>query len=166
MFVAPPEKEVEWSDSGLEGSFRFLARVWRAADQWRDEAVAAGSGNIDHAALSAAERGLRRKTHDTIKRVTVDIDQRQQMNTAVSAMMELVNELYAFTDKGERSAPSGQGRARGDRIADRDAVAVCAAHDGRAVGRSTAMPMGSPPRNGRRSTRTSPKPKSSRSRCR
>jgi leucyl-tRNA synthetase len=103
MFVAPPEKEVEWTDSGLEGSFRFLARVWRAADQWRAEAVAAPPGPIDHAALSGAERALRRKTHDTIRRVTQDIDVRQQMNTAVSAMMELVNELYAFTEKGERS---------------------------------------------------------------
>jgi leucyl-tRNA synthetase len=108
MFVAPPEKEVEWSDSGLEGSFRFLARVWRAADQWREEALAAGSGAIEHATLTGSERALRRKTHDTIKRVTVDIDQRQQMNTAVSAMMELVNEFYAFTDKGERSAQAGK----------------------------------------------------------
>jgi leucyl-tRNA synthetase len=104
MFVAPPEKEVEWTDTGLEGSFRFLARVWRAADQWRAEAVAAGSAAIDHAALTGSERSLRRKTHDTIRRVTMDIDARQQMNTAVSAMMELVNELYAFTDKGERSS--------------------------------------------------------------
>jgi leucyl-tRNA synthetase len=103
MFVAPPEKEVEWTDTGLEGSFRFLARVWRIADQWREEAVAAGRTIIKHAELSAAERSLRRKTHETIKRVTMDIDVRQQMNTAVSAMMELVNELYAFTDKGERS---------------------------------------------------------------
>jgi leucyl-tRNA synthetase len=102
MFVAPPEKEVEWTDSGLEGSFRFLARVWRAAEQWRAEAVAS-AGAIDPAALTAAERALRRKTHDTIRRVTTDIDVRQQMNTAVSAMMELVNELYAFTEKGERS---------------------------------------------------------------
>ena len=107
MFVAPPEKEVEWSDSGLEGSFRFLARVWRAADQWREQALSS-SGAIDHASLTASERALRRKTHDTIKRVTIDIDQRQQMNTAVSAMMELVNELYAFTDKGERSAQAGK----------------------------------------------------------
>jgi len=104
MFVAPPEKEVEWTDTGLEGSFRFLARVWRVADQWRAEAAAAGGGAIDQASLSGSERSLRRKTHDTIRRVTQDIDVRQQMNTAVSAMMELVNELYAFTDKGERTA--------------------------------------------------------------
>ena len=108
MFVAPPEKEVEWTDSGLEGSFRFLARVWRAADQWRDDAIAAGAGAIDQASLTGAERSLRRKTHETIKRVTTDIDVRQQMNTAVSAMMELVNELYAFTDKGERSAQAAK----------------------------------------------------------
>jgi leucyl-tRNA synthetase len=98
MFVAPPEKEVEWTDSGLEGSFRFLARVWRIADQWRDDASKTTTP-IDHATLSSAERALRRKTHDTIKRVTTDLDVRQQMNTAVSAMMELVNELYAFTEK-------------------------------------------------------------------
>ena len=107
MFVAPPEKEVEWADTGLEGSFRFLARVWRAADQWRAEAVAS-PGPIDHASLTGAERALRRKTHDTIRRVTLDIDVRQQMNTAVSAMMELVNELYAFTEKGERSAQAAK----------------------------------------------------------
>ena len=104
MFVAPPEKEVEWTDTGLEGSFRFLARVWRAADHWRADGIAAAAGPIDQALLTGAERALRRKTHDTIRRVTLDIDVRQQMNTAVSAMMELVNELYAFTDKGERSA--------------------------------------------------------------
>src|SRR4051812_25583950 len=103
MFVAPPEKEVEWSDSGLEGSFRFLARVWRAADQWRGDALAAGTSAIDYAALSGAERAWRKKPHETNKRVPADIDVRQQMNTAVSAMMELVNELYAFTDKGQRS---------------------------------------------------------------
>ena len=107
MFVAPPEKEVEWADTGLEGSFRFLARVWRIADQWREEASKA-SGPIDHAALSGAERALRRKTHETIKRVTIDLDVRQQMNTAVSAMMELVNELYAFTEKGERSSQAAR----------------------------------------------------------
>ena len=108
MFVAPPEKEVEWADTGLEGSFRYLARVWRIADQWRDDVIAAGRGAIDQASLSGAERNMRRKTHDTIKRVTMDIDVRQQMNTAVSAMMELVNELYLFTDEGERTAQAAK----------------------------------------------------------
>jgi leucyl-tRNA synthetase len=103
MFVAPPEKEIDWSDAGLKGSFSFLARVWRLVDQW----VAAGirdSGfairELETATLTPAEKAVRRKTHDTIRRVTSDIEQRQQLNTAVSAMMELVNDLYAFGDAG------------------------------------------------------------------
>jgi leucyl-tRNA synthetase len=96
MFVAPPEKEVEWSDAGLEGSFRFLARVWRFVDQWCDEIRAAGRGEDGWAGLNTAERRLRRKTHDTIRRVTQDVEHRIHLNTAVSALMELVNDMYAF----------------------------------------------------------------------
>jgi leucyl-tRNA synthetase len=102
MFVAPPEKEVEWSDAGLDGSYRWLARVWRIVEQWRLDRGA--SRAIEAATLSADERALRRKTHETIRRVTDDIEVRQQLNTAISAMMELVNDLYAFTDKGVRTA--------------------------------------------------------------
>jgi leucyl-tRNA synthetase len=95
MFVAPPEKEVEWTDSGLKGSFAFLARVWRLIDPWTDS-LSRELGSIDHSSLTDAQRALRRKTHDTIKRITADLEQRQHLNTAVSALMELVNELYAF----------------------------------------------------------------------
>src|SRR4029450_6945002 len=65
MFVAPPEKEVEWSDAGLEGSFRFLARVWRLVDQWCDvvRATDAASSILNGADLNPAERSVRRKTH-------------------------------------------------------------------------------------------------------
>ena len=108
MFVAPPEKEVEWSDAGLDGSFRWLARVWRVAEHWREAALAAAP--LEPAALVADERAMRRKTHDTIRRVTADIDTRKQMNTAVSAMMELVNDLYLFTDT-QRGAATAQGAA-------------------------------------------------------
>jgi leucyl-tRNA synthetase len=100
MFVAPPEKEVEWSDSGLDGSYRFLDRVWRIVEQWR-EAASMPRAPLAADALTAAERALRRKTHDTIRRVTTDIDVRKQFNTAISAMMELVNELYTFTKAHE-----------------------------------------------------------------
>jgi leucyl-tRNA synthetase len=107
MFVAPPEKEVEWTDSGLEGSFRFLARVWRLIDHWDETISGEGIGSPEGCTtLNAAEKALRRKTHDTIRRVTVDIEQRQQLNTAVSAMMELVNELYAFSEQTITGAPS------------------------------------------------------------
>jgi leucyl-tRNA synthetase len=106
MFVAPPEKEVEWSDSGLEGSYRWLARVWRMAQHWKEHA----GGPLEAATLPADERSLRRKTHDTIRRVSTDLDARKQFNTAISAMMELVNDLYAFTDK-HREQPSPQATA-------------------------------------------------------
>ena len=96
MFVAPPEKEVEWTDTGLEGSFRFLSRVWRIADHLMSAVT--GAPSPDGLSLDADERGLRRKTHQTIDRVSRDIDPRMHLNTAVSAIMELVNELYGFCE--------------------------------------------------------------------
>ena len=116
MFVAPPEKEVEWTDAGLEGSFRFLARVWRFVDHWCGAISGEGVASPDACdQLSAAERALRRKTHETIRRVTADIEQRQQLNTAVSAMMELVNELYSFSERTVTGSPGRRGEesARG-----------------------------------------------------
>jgi leucyl-tRNA synthetase len=105
MFVAPPEKEVEWTDTGLEGSFRFLGRVWRVVDYLAPVVTGAPApGALD---LDQDERNLRRITHRTIDRVTRDIDPRMHLNTAISAVMELVNELYAFCDRrGLR--PSGR----------------------------------------------------------
>jgi len=112
MFVAPPEKEVEWSDSGLEGSWRFLARTWRCVDQWREQIAGAEPiGTVDAGSLNAAERQLRRKTHDTIRRVTIDVEQRIHLNTAVSGLMELVNALYAFGETVDVSAPRPQSRS-------------------------------------------------------
>jgi leucyl-tRNA synthetase len=100
IFVAPPEKEVEWTDAGIEGSFRFLARVWRLVDHWDETVGGEGVGSADQCeTLNAAERAIRRKTHETIRRVTSDIEDRQQLNTAVSAMMELVNDLYSFSEQ-------------------------------------------------------------------
>jgi leucyl-tRNA synthetase len=98
MFVAPPEKEVEWIDTGLEGMFRFLGRVWRLVDHLIP-ALPAPAGGLQANRLDDAERSLRRKTHATIQRVTRDIDPRMHLNTAISALMELVNELYAFCDQ-------------------------------------------------------------------
>jgi leucyl-tRNA synthetase len=106
MFVAPPEKEVEWTDTGLEGSFRWLHRVWHIAQHWRARVTAAGA-RLEPAALTAAERAVRRKTHDTIRRVTTDIEVRKQFNTAISAMMELVNDIYAFTKAQDAEATPG-----------------------------------------------------------
>ena len=146
MFVAPPEKEVEWSDAGLEGSFRFLVRVWRLVDHWAETIGGEGIPACGDDCTDA-ERALRRKTHDTIRRVTVDIEERMHLNTAVSSLMELVNELYAFSEGTAHGAPSraeppaGTRRAaaddrraaRGDRRAGRDDFAVRAAHGRGAV---------------------------------
>jgi leucyl-tRNA synthetase len=101
MFVAPPEKEIEWTDAGLEGSFRFLARVWRLADSLSETIGGEGIPMPAQVELNDEERALRRKTHQTIKRVTIDLDPRVHLNTAVSAMMELVNELYAFCNRAQ-----------------------------------------------------------------
>jgi len=105
MFVAPPEKEVEWSDAGLEGSFRFLVRVWRLVDHWAETIGGEGMPACG-ADCSDAERRLRRKTHDTIRRVTTDIEERMHLNTAVSSLMELVNELYAFSETTAHGGPT------------------------------------------------------------
>ena len=108
MFVAPPENEVEWTDAGLEGSFRFLARVWRLVDHWAGAVRGVRAAGADSVQLSEAERALRRKTHDTVHRVTVDVEERQHLNTAVSALMELVNELYAFSDQTSVGSPGAR----------------------------------------------------------
>ncbi|HZR24443.1 MAG TPA: leucine--tRNA ligase [Vicinamibacterales bacterium] len=105
MFVAPPEKEVEWSDAGLEGSFRFLVRVWRMVDHWCETIGGEGIPACGDDCLES-ERALRRKTHQTIQRVTVDIEERMHLNTAVSSLMELVNELYAFSETTAHGAPT------------------------------------------------------------
>ena len=104
MFVAPPEKEVEWTDAGLEGSFRFLARVWRLVDQWCETVGGEGIPEGDRD-FNEMERALRRRTHETIRRVTVDIEERQHLNTALSALMELVNHLYAFSEQTRTGTP-------------------------------------------------------------
>ena len=105
MFVAPPEKEVEWSDAGLEGSFRFLMRVWRLVDHWAETIGGEGIPMCGPDCLES-ERALRRKTHETIRRVTVDIEERMHLNTAVSSLMELVNDLYAFSDTTSHGTPT------------------------------------------------------------
>ena len=95
LFAAPPEKDLDWSDQGVEGAFRFLNRVWRmVADHFSIlEHVKPFDGN---AALDERLVKLRFKTHATIKKVTHDIEDRFHFNTAISAIMELVNAIYQF----------------------------------------------------------------------
>ena len=100
LFAAPPERELEWSDQGVEGSFRFLNRVWRIVAHF-DGRLSLQQANYDPKELDDADRELRRVLHTSIKKVTDDIEQRFNFNTAISAMMELVNALYAYKEKQE-----------------------------------------------------------------
>jgi leucyl-tRNA synthetase len=101
LFMAPPEKDLEWSDQGVEGAFRFLNRVWRFFQANRAAVTAAGSRPSD---LSAAGRAFRRTVHETIQRVTADIED-FHFNTAISALHELVNATHSYaTESLDRAA--------------------------------------------------------------
>lgn len=99
LFAAPPEKDLDWNDQGVEGCYRFLKRVWRLVEQGVPRA---GAGE-DCAAPGEAGQELTRSIHGTIKKVTQDIEERFNFNTAISAIMELVNEIYAYRQRaGDR----------------------------------------------------------------
>ncbi|HEJ84022.1 MAG TPA: leucine--tRNA ligase [Desulfobacteraceae bacterium] len=101
LFASPPDKDLEWSDQGVEGSYRFLNRIWRLVTLHLgnlSEVSAYGGGEI----LEGQLRALHRKTHETIKRVTGDIENRFHFNTAISAVMELVNDLNQFLNSNEQ----------------------------------------------------------------
>jgi len=101
LFASPPERDLEWNEQGVEGCHRFLERVWRLS------APHFGGKPPAPAALESArserETALRRKTHQTIHRVTEDLDRRLHFNTAIAAVMELVNEASLFTQAGTES---------------------------------------------------------------
>jgi len=95
MFAAPPEQALEWSDDGVQGSFRFLKRFW-AAVQASAEGGAVVELNVD--SLDANQKDLRRKTHQTIAKISDDIGRRYTFNTAIAASMELLNAVNRFDD--------------------------------------------------------------------
>jgi leucyl-tRNA synthetase len=93
MFAAPPEQTLEWSDEGVQGAYRFIKRLWRAVH----EHVAAGMpAPLDKSALNDAQRAIRRQAHQTLAKVTDDIGRRRTFNTAIAAVMELLNGLAKF----------------------------------------------------------------------
>ncbi|MDR1960897.1 MAG: leucine--tRNA ligase [Gracilibacteraceae bacterium] len=96
LFAAPPERDLEWSDKGVEGCYRFLQRVWRLARQYAERPQP--DGNPADAA-DARARGMRRLTHATRKKVTQDLGERFNFNTAISSVMELVNALYLYKEE-------------------------------------------------------------------
>jgi leucyl-tRNA synthetase len=119
LFASPPEKDVIWEvkrgDSGdveypgIEGAFRYLARVWRLAARWLPAIT-----DLPHEAadLDDQQRALRRKTHQTIKRCTDAFEERMRLNTAIAGLMELTNAMYEFAERaGEPSAASDGSKA-------------------------------------------------------
>ncbi|KAG1254278.1 hypothetical protein G6F68_010929 [Rhizopus microsporus] len=102
MFAAPPEQSLEWNEAGVDGMARFLRRLWA---QVQKHAADGAAPALDAAALDASQKALRRKTHETIGKVGDDYGRRHSFNTAIAAVMELMNALAKFEDG------SGQGRA-------------------------------------------------------
>ncbi len=97
LFAAPPEKDLEWNEQGVEGCYRFLNRVWRAVS---DNLELIKDATVPDT-IEGDAADLRRKTHQTIKKVSEDVDGRFHFNTAIAAIMELVNAIYAFKPRQE-----------------------------------------------------------------
>ena len=98
LFASPPVKELEWSDQGIEGAFRFLSRLWRLVEDLEGSLSPVRPASYAEPKSDAAKQ-LRFKEHDTIRRVTRDIENEFQFNTAIAAVMELVNEMYGLRDQ-------------------------------------------------------------------
>jgi leucyl-tRNA synthetase len=109
MFAAPPEQSLEWSEAGVEGMSRFLKRFWREVTAHAanpDHPCIGGSapspaGILDPSVLDAAQKTLRRQLHETIQKVGNDFGRRHAFNTAIAALMELLNALNRFNDQSD-----------------------------------------------------------------
>lgn len=99
LFASPPEKDLEWSDQGVEGCYRFLNRVWRIVEEFKP--VINVKGGIPEN-ISPEDKELRYAVHSAVKKVTDDISERFNFNTAISAVMEMVNALYNYREKAAK----------------------------------------------------------------
>lgn len=93
LFAAPPEKDLDWNDQGVDGSFRFINRIWKLVHEHLDAIKKAGL--VDVASLNPDEKNLRRAVHKTIRKVTEDLEERFHFNTAIASVMELLNTLQS-----------------------------------------------------------------------
>ncbi|HEY3135641.1 MAG TPA: leucine--tRNA ligase [Blastocatellia bacterium] len=103
LFAGPPEKDKEWSDTGFEGAARYLQRIWRIAYKWNERIVSASELSINQLDLSGHQRKLRRRTHQIVRSITENFEERLHLNTCISSLMELTNEIYAFDQAVEKS---------------------------------------------------------------
>ena len=93
MFAAPPEQTLEWSDEGVQGAYRFIKRLWKAV---HEHVLAGPAPHLEKAQLDETQRALRRQAHHTLAKVSDDIGRRRTFNTAIAAVMELLNSLAKF----------------------------------------------------------------------
>ncbi len=106
LFAAPPERDLEWSDRGIEGAYRFLNRVWRLSVRLIEESpdeVAASASELEK---TPEDKEMMKTVHETIKKATHDIEERFNFNTAISAVMEMVNALYQYRDQSSHVNPA------------------------------------------------------------
>ncbi len=97
MFASPPDQSLEWNDAGVEGANRFIKRLWKITHGFIAAGLPAEAiGETHKAALDDDQRGLRRKTHETIRKVTDDMQRRHTFNTAIAAIMELLNDVNRY----------------------------------------------------------------------
>jgi leucyl-tRNA synthetase len=105
MFASPPDQMLEWKDAGVEGANRFVKQLWRVV---HEHIALSGGGDPGDVEPDAAAKSLRRKLHETIRKVSDDVGRRYKFNTAIAAVMELMNELGRF----EQETPSRVAVAR------------------------------------------------------
>ncbi|HAE04836.1 MAG TPA: leucine--tRNA ligase [Gammaproteobacteria bacterium] len=103
LFAAPPTQDLEWSDSGLEGSYRFVNKIYRLVSNFISEAQSHTVASLNIDTLTKAQKDIRQKTHQTLSKITDDMSRRHSFNTAIAALMELSNALAKFTATDEQS---------------------------------------------------------------
>lgn len=99
LFAAPPERDLEWSEQGVEGCFKFLNRVYRLVD----ELAPVAKLELEFGNLTKADKDMRAKTNNTLKKVTEDLNDKFGFNTAIAALMELINDLYKYKELEDRN---------------------------------------------------------------
>jgi leucyl-tRNA synthetase len=104
LFAGPPEKDKEWSDTGFEGASRYLQRVWRIAHKWEGRIARTSGLSTSQNDLQEYQRKLRRRTHQIVRSITENFDERLHLNTCISSLMELTNEIHAFDQAVDKNA--------------------------------------------------------------
>ncbi|MGO0862353.1 class I tRNA ligase family protein, partial [Clostridioides difficile] len=94
LFAAPPERDLDWSEQGVDGCFRFLNRVYRLVDELAD----VFKKDVEFGELSSQDKDMRYTIHSTLKKVTVDLSEKFGFNTAISSLMELINDMYKYKE--------------------------------------------------------------------